>query len=471
MIKKIFYITIFLFIQQLSAQKQAVVAEFLNEKITLLEFNYAYMDIIKNPKNFDSKEMREEFLDKLIESRLLARNAGKNLSEDDLFTKYKIKAYQNKSIRDIHYLNAIKPKIKITEKDIEDAYQFTQEERRISHLFFKNKKSADSVYNLLLKGESFETNAKAVFKDSALAQSGGDLGWVYWDQLEMDLAENAFKTKTGEFSKPVKSHFGYHIIKVTDFKKKPLITRQEYVVHRRKAAMLLEFKIGEKLSDEYIDKLLGKAKITIYPEVLKVVDESLTGKFKRKPAQFDQMREFQLNDQEIKTVENNLWEFKDETIATVNGKNLKVIDFIGALTYIPYDVIYSGFKNTFDFVIRNFLINIDAEKKYLHKEPSVKVKTNIFMDYLLSQKIKQNLLTSVNPSENETEEYYNINRDKFGNSSYSSVKEYVKEKLKEDKRRNVVKEYITKKYAGLKINKNLSIINEYYDNIQSRKNN
>lgn len=170
-----------------------VVAKFGKYRITLDEYKIAYLNVIKNPKVFDSKKLREEFLDEMIINRLLADEARQRKYDEAELFKYKTESYRNKCLRDSHFEKVIKPRVNVSEKDVEEAYLFTQEERRVSHLFAETKEKADSLYNLLKAGKNFESLAKEIFKDTSIANKGGDLGWVYWDQMDHDLSMAAFR--------------------------------------------------------------------------------------------------------------------------------------------------------------------------------------------------------------------------------------------------------------------------------------
>jgi|WetSurMetagenome_2_1015567.scaffolds.fasta_scaffold68507_2 parvulin-like peptidyl-prolyl isomerase len=442
-----------------------VVAKIGDDQITLAEFNIAYMHLIKQPKVFDSKKLRENFLDELIQGRILSREAKRLNFDKNEFLEYKIEAYRNKCLREEHFQKVIKPQIHVDEKDVEEAYLFTQEERRISHLFFQNKSAADSVYLKLQNGASFDSLAKVVFKDTALASHGGELGWVNWDQLEYDMAMAAYSMKVDSFSAPIRSIYGYHILKVTGFKKKPMITHREYELHKRKAKYMLEFKIGDKLAFEYIDKMIKSAKIMIYPDVVHMLDEKLSEKFKRKPTQFDQTYELQLNDEEVKMLETNLWDERNKTIAIIDGKNLSVGDFIGYLSYVPYQVIYSGVKSMLDYIIRDYLITEEAKKMDLMKEKNVILKTRVYSENLLQLELRKKLVSEVNLNDSDLQNYYESHKEKYKSSSFEQVKDLIKETIKEERKREVIPDLINQLSKKIKISKDYNIIHRYYDAI------
>jgi peptidyl-prolyl cis-trans isomerase C len=84
-----------------------------------------------------------------------------------------------------------------------------------SHILVKTEQEANSILFDLKRGASFEEMAK---KHSICPSKskGGDLGWFGKGQMVKEFETAAFTQKVGELSKPVKSQFGYHIIKVTE---------------------------------------------------------------------------------------------------------------------------------------------------------------------------------------------------------------------------------------------------------------
>ena len=473
--KLIVLITSLLFIGFLTAWipdkvEDKVVAKFGDNQITLKEYKIAYLQLLKQPKVFDSKELRKNFLDELIKSKLLTEEAKKEGLDKDELIVYRIDAFRNKCMRSEHFEKVIKPMIHIDEKDIEEAYLFTQEERRISHLFSTDKSTIDSIYQLLKNGASFDSLASVVFQDSVLANNGGDLGWVNWDQMEYNLAMPAYRLKINEFSEPVKSIFGYHILKVTGYKKKPLISRSEYELHRRKAKYLLENKIGEKLAFDYIDKMRKEAKILIYPDAVSLIEQKLTGILKRKPSQTDQMFEIQLKDDEIKSIEKNLWDEHNKIVAIVNDKNLTMEEFIGYLSFVPYQVIYSGIKSILDYIFRDYLITEEAKQMGLENDENVLLKLKVYTDNLLQLELRKKLVQSVDVRENEVKNFYEKHKSKYNGATFGQMRDYLYKFVKEEKQRNVVSQYVKKLSKGIKITTNVNLIQRYFNALLNNKN-
>jgi foldase protein PrsA len=107
---------------------------------------------------------------------------------------------------------------KVSEKEIEDYYaknkaQFTQPASRdVSHILVKQKAKADELYAQLQAGASFATLARQNSTDTSTKKTGGKLP-VTKGSTVPPFDKRAFSLKTGEISAPVKTQFGWHIIK------------------------------------------------------------------------------------------------------------------------------------------------------------------------------------------------------------------------------------------------------------------
>ena len=80
----------------------------------------------------------------------------------------------------------------------------------------KNLEEANKLYDRLIAGANFAALAKEFSKDPGSAVKGGDLGYFGKGMMVKEFEDACFNGKVGEVQKPVKTNYGYHIIKVTD---------------------------------------------------------------------------------------------------------------------------------------------------------------------------------------------------------------------------------------------------------------
>jgi peptidyl-prolyl cis-trans isomerase C len=129
-----------------------------------------------------------------------------------------------------------------------------EEEVRARHILVPTEAEAKTILAELKKGANFEKLAKEKSKDPGAAAQGGDLGYFTKEQMVPEFAEVAFKLEKGALSEPVKSQFGWHIIRVEDKRSKsppPFDQVKDQV----------ETFVQRKAQAEYVGKLRNGAKI------------------------------------------------------------------------------------------------------------------------------------------------------------------------------------------------------------------
>ena len=130
--------------------------------------------------------------------------------------------------------------VEVTDKEIAEYYEtdsdqfFEPKKVKARHILLKSEnkekdeevfKKAEALAAQALKNEDFEKLAKKNSEDKTTAEKGGDLGYFKKGDMVKPFEEAAFAMKPGDISKPIKSQFGWHIIKVEDVKEarsKPL---------------------------------------------------------------------------------------------------------------------------------------------------------------------------------------------------------------------------------------------------------
>ena len=110
----------------------------------------------------------------------------------------------------------------VTEAELKAAYesvkaQYTGKEYHVEHILVEKESDAKAIIAQLKAGGNFEEIAKAKSKDPGSAPSGGDLGWVTEKSLVPEFSKAMVQLKPGQVTdKPVKSQFGWHVIKMVD---------------------------------------------------------------------------------------------------------------------------------------------------------------------------------------------------------------------------------------------------------------
>jgi len=211
-------------------------------------------------------------LDEIIIDKLLAkRAAGTAVSDDDVKAQWerikgnfgseeelkkqveaagetieKVKKGLHDRLAEEHWLDdQIKDKVAVTDADAEDFYkknpeQFKSPEQvRASHILVKvdadakpevvveKQKAAQAIAARVKKGEDFGKLAKELSEDPSAKQNSGDLDFFTKEAMVPEFSKAAFAMKKDEISDPVRSEFGFHVIKVTDRKDAETVTLEK----------------------------------------------------------------------------------------------------------------------------------------------------------------------------------------------------------------------------------------------------
>jgi peptidyl-prolyl cis-trans isomerase C len=207
--------------QDAAVKEDKTIAIVNGHEIKVSEVQMATDDILGQLPDLPPKLRYPFVVEYLIERHLLAQLAVKESVADTEEYKRRLALYQAKALRDAYFFQKIRPQV--TEEQIKAAYdeeaaKVAQTERvRARHILVGTEKEAKELLARIGKGEKFEDLAKKYSLDGS-KDYGGDLGYFTAPEMVPEFSKAAFALKTGEITQPVKTDFGWHIIKLEDRK-------------------------------------------------------------------------------------------------------------------------------------------------------------------------------------------------------------------------------------------------------------
>lgn len=151
----------------------------------------------------------------------------------------------------------------ITDQELKDHYK---PEIKASHILVADEATAKKVKDLLNQGQSFEDLAKQYSTDTGSKDKGGDLGYFTSGKMVAEFEAAAYKLQKDQVSDPVKTQYGYHIIKVTDIK--PLQPFDQ--VKETIRSQLVDTKMQDTtFMNDFVDKEFKKVNATVEDSDLK----------------------------------------------------------------------------------------------------------------------------------------------------------------------------------------------------------
>jgi peptidyl-prolyl cis-trans isomerase C len=216
-----------------------------------------------------SPEGKRDYLVTYVSDMMLVAKAAedKKMADDDAF-KRRLAYLRNKLLMET-MLHA-DAKTAVNDAAMHKVYDEAakqmagEKEVRARHILVETEDEAKAVVEELKKGTDFAELARLKSKDPGAAAEGGDLGYFTKDQMVPEFAETAFKLDKGQLSDPIKTQFGWHVIKVEDKRDRPVPSFDQvkdqienYVVRKAQAETISKLRQDAKI--ERLDKAAAPA--------------------------------------------------------------------------------------------------------------------------------------------------------------------------------------------------------------------
>lgn len=212
-----------------SLPPDTVVARVDGTPITAADLAVAAEDPSLNLPGVPDEQKRDLLTGYLVDLRVAARAAeAAKLAQGPDFER-RLAYAREKILLDLYLEPEIEREVKrtVTPEAMRKVYDDTfskaepEAEVRARHILVETEDEAKKAYARVKGGEDFAAVAGDLTKDPGSKASGGDLGFFTRDRMVAPFAEAAFKLEPGQISEPVKSPFGWHVIKVEERRNKP----------------------------------------------------------------------------------------------------------------------------------------------------------------------------------------------------------------------------------------------------------
>lgn len=241
------------------APKDPVVATVNGQPIRLSELEIAQQSLPQQYRSMPLQAVFPALLDRLISAKLVVQEGKKSKVMDDPAFKRRMAFVEEQVLQDFWIQREIARLV--TAEKLQKRYEErlksmpAEEEVHARHILVATEDEAKALIAELKKGAAFDKLAKEKSTDKASGAEGGDLGWFKKADMVKEFADAAFGLKKGELTDaPVKTQFGYHIIKVEDRRKAPPPAFEELVDQLRE-------EMAREIVTAELDKLRAGAKI------------------------------------------------------------------------------------------------------------------------------------------------------------------------------------------------------------------
>ena len=211
---------------------QGVIATIGGKPVTEKDLDLAYEELASSlPPQVSDAQKKDYALSYLADLKAGAQAAieAKLDQSEDYVRRL---AYAKEKLLLEAYL-ALETKKQVTEEKMRKLYDDSikamkpEMEIKARHILVPTEQEAKDIAAKLKSGVDFAKLAQEFSKDPGSGKEGGDLGWFTTDRMVPEFGEAASKMKPGQVSDPVKTQFGWHIIKVEEMREKKPPTFEE----------------------------------------------------------------------------------------------------------------------------------------------------------------------------------------------------------------------------------------------------
>ncbi|MFQ5637060.1 MAG: peptidylprolyl isomerase [bacterium] len=271
-----FFFFIFYFVVNSSCnlpeEEQLVVARVGDEHLTLRE---VVQDVTSRSRvELNAADFREYVLRWINDEVLYQEALGRSVDEDEELRK-EFESLKKQLIINSLIERALKNQILITDEEISQYYESNKGEFILSddvvhayHILTNTRKEANALRRRLKKGEDFEDLAKAIA--DSLKTHDWDLGYFSKSDIIPEISKMAFNIPVGSYSLPLKSDFGFHLIKVVDKMKKGEAKNLDHV--REEIRFMLEQQRKQENYQRFLLQTKSKFTVTTNFQILDSVN-------------------------------------------------------------------------------------------------------------------------------------------------------------------------------------------------------
>lgn len=253
---------------QKTAAEKTIVATYNKGQITLAEAQLELEKIasksekLKDIKFSDLKKDQQELIIKeMVLQKIVYQEAKKMGFKKEKSYEKAVKNFKQEFLKQKLYNNLVSTAK--TQENVQKNYNELLEKSKnkldfkISYIAVDNQKKAEEIYQKLLKNPSnFAKQAKKISIDAETAKKGGNLGFVFEDNLPASLVENLKQLKKNQITKPIAVVDSWFIVQLQQ-------TRKAEILPFEKAKEQLAENLAKLAVEDFIEKSLEQAKINI----------------------------------------------------------------------------------------------------------------------------------------------------------------------------------------------------------------
>ena len=329
--------------ESFDSQEQDILLKVDEIEVTVFDFETSYVkNLIKTGRN-DTKKERFTFVNEMIDNLVLAKESKVRGNLDNPIYRSAVNYHQRKSMMEAYYMDEVGRMLEpLTDDEIRLAYAKKQRKVYVRHLFSMKESELWEPYQRLERGESFVDVANDFYETMQYDSTAGYLGPISYFGVDDAFADAAFSTNQGDYTKPIRSMFGYHIIYIEYIEFPAMLTESDYQYRKSGVSSQLRLRKQSLVSNNYVRDLMStllvevdsKNVLSLMETIKSLSSENVINSTPESPEQQTEI----WNDQRLDELKASFDKDKVLTTYLFGGKRVEFTfdDYTKWLPYLPF---------------------------------------------------------------------------------------------------------------------------------------
>ena len=381
-------------------------AEIGDMELTAERFTRSYLNYLIQTGRNDTPAQRQHHLSNLIATYLLAGEArARDLDETDAFRQY-ISMEKKLAVGGQYFNQIVADSLEAaTDEDVRRTFVAANTEVELRHLFFRDPAAAQEAYEMLESGAGFIGLANEVFDTADYDSLAGYLGYASYFDLDDAVAEAAFGLSEGQYSKPVRSREGWHIVRVDGWRRNPILTDEEFQQSKGSVAVQERIRRSRLAGDRLVRALMNEVAIDIDRDVASDVVDAVRRVIGDAPRE-----QTVLHDEEISEIRSRLTPATVIATYVVDGQEYQLTagHFFQWLSELPFDELRRRPMASVGRALRNEVLALKGMEAGLDDHPRVRETLQFLSNNFLAARLRENILAEqpVEPTDEQIRRAY-----------------------------------------------------------------
>ena len=259
-------------------QNEKILATVNDYEITVGDFEETYIRHLISTGRNDTRIERYSFLNETIDKVLLGEESSRKGNLDHPIYQEAVFYRQRKSMMDHYFVDRMNEVLDPpTDEQLRLAFAKSKRTAYVRQLYSRNEADLTEPYRRLVNGDSFVDVANDFYQTAEYDSSAGYLGPVSYFGVDNAFAEAAFSTNQGEFSKPVRSRLGYHIVYVEYIEFPALLAEDEYQYRKKGIQSQVSLRTQAIKADEYVRQLMESLLVEVNANNVLALRDAISG--------------------------------------------------------------------------------------------------------------------------------------------------------------------------------------------------